>query len=253
MTDSRVEPATTYNALGSVVIGYGRPSGQPPITVQGNVYTLAFDPRDTNSQPIAAGQALLLRYWPDGADIANHPELIQRRIISKGPDGRYQWDSLGLDPNTSYTYYYDVYASVDQARVGDSTASLNRSGGHFQPKNASNAGQGARWVISNIHNTQVTVHRRQSNNAFNEVATETDGRGNTTTLQYNTAGQLIAKIDPQVTVTYGNGYQTRVSPQTSYIYDRLGHLVGTRDANGNINTQIWNDALGKVASEPTTT
>jgi len=249
MSDGRVEPPTNYTATGSVVVGYGRPSGQPPITVQGNLYTLTFDPRDTSSQPIAAGQALLLRYWPDGADIANHPELIQRRIISKGPDGKYQWDSLGLDPNTSYTYYYDVYATLDQARTGDSAVSLNRTGGHFKPQNAANAGQGSRWVISNIHNSQVTVHRRQTHNAFGEVVSETDGRGNTTTLQYNTAGQLTAKIDPQVTVTYGNGYQTRVSPQTAYVYDRLGQLVGTRDANGNLSTQRWNDALGKVVTE----
>jgi YD repeat-containing protein len=249
MTDSRVEPPTSFTATGSVVVGYGRPSGQPPITVQGNLYTLVFDPRDTSSQPIANGQALLLRYWPDGADIANNPNLIQRRIVSKGPDGKYQWDSLGLDPNTSYTYYYDVYASLDLARAGDPTASLNRSSGHFKPQNASNAGQESRWVISGVNNKQVTVHRSQTHNAFGEVVSETDGNGNTTNLQYNTEGNLTAKIDPQVTVTYGNGYQTRVSPQTSYIYDRLGQLVGTRDANGNLSTQRWNDALGKVSTE----
>lgn len=68
----------------------------------------------------------------------------------------------------------------------------------------------------------------------------TDGRGNTTTLDYNTLGYLTKKTDPRVQVTRANGFQEEIRPETAFTYDRTGHLVGVRDANGNLNTQRWN-------------
>jgi len=243
MTDANIIPPTTYNATGTITVGTARPLTSFPVTVQGNVYTLAFDPRDTNNQPITAGNYLVLRYWADA-----HPDQIQRVIIAKGSDGKYQWDSLGLDPNTAYSYYYDVFATQAQATGANGNPGLVRNNGHFTPHNGPSSTE-THWVIGNIQDNDVTVHRSQTHDAFGDVVTEKDGRGNTTTLKYNTQGSLVAKIDPNVTVTLANGFQTLVSPQTTYSYDRTGHQVAQRDANGNLSTQSWNDALGKVAME----
>lgn len=84
-----------------------------------------------------------------------------------------------------------------------------------------------------------------------------DGRGNATALSYNTLGYVTGKTNPRleaITVTLADGSTVAVGGLThangyrefgaqtgeSFYYDRTGHLVGLRDANGQLNTQRWN-------------
>jgi YD repeat-containing protein len=62
-----------------------------------------------------------------------------------------------------------------------------------------------KWLINGTADAATTIHRRQTHNAFGEVDSETDGRGNTTNLVYNTLGLLTAKIEPTVQYTLANG------------------------------------------------
>lgn len=55
-----------------------------------------------------------------------------------------------------------------------------------------------------------------------------------TTLKYNTAGQLVQKLDPETFVTAENGYRFRARPETNYGYDLLGRMTTMQDANGNL-------------------
>ena len=100
----------------------------------------------------------------------------------------------------------------------------------------------------------VTISRRQEFNAFGEVIEERDERvadrmkaalgtstltagqlaAARTTLQYNTLGQLVKKIDPETWVTASNGYRYRDRPTTVFGYDLLGRHTTTIDANGNL-------------------
>ncbi len=79
------------------------------------------------------------------------------------------------------------------------------------------------------------IVRSRTYNAFGEVASETDARGNTTDYGYNTMGRLIQRQAPTVSYTLENGAITSGRPTETYSYDLAGRLVGTRDANGNLN------------------
>ncbi|MCP1293390.1 hypothetical protein NK214_24750, partial [Chromobacterium sp. S0633] len=94
------------------------------------------------------------------------------------------------------------------------------------------------WVITGTSQSEHNIIRRQQYNAFGEVSSETDGRGNSTTFEYSAFGQLLAKQDPQ-TVIVAAGNQAPPPVRTQYRYDALGNLVATVDANGQLNRQSW--------------
>ncbi len=125
-----------------------------------------------------------------------------------------------------------------------------------------------------------TIVRSQTYNAFGEVLSELDGRGNalttsdqswaqaervrlgfaalvaslteadkqaigsiyTTQFKYDQRGQLVEKQDPETNATRDNGVIDRVRPTTRYYYDALGRTVGTRDPN-----QVIDASLGSSA------
>jgi YD repeat-containing protein len=92
-----------------------------------------------------------------------------------------------------------------------------------------------RWLSLTVSQGLVhdnIIHRRQTYNAFGEIATQTDGRLNRTDFVYNDLGQLTARIQPTTKVypqSSAAAYDWR--PTTRYYYDELGQLVGTQDAN----------------------
>ena len=59
------------------------------------------------------------------------------------------------------------------------------------------------------------------------------------TLEYNTLGKLVRKIEPETFVTAENGYRYRARPVTSYGYDLLGRLNTVTDANGNLSRKTF--------------
>ncbi|EUJ10338.1 Rhs family protein [Methylophilaceae bacterium 11] len=95
------------------------------------------------------------------------------------------------------------------------------------------------WTWTNANSTTATIARMQSYNAFGEIASETDGRGNVTNYTYNVLGNLTRKQDPTVSITRDNGVSEQVAPVTSYTYDVIGRMVAVTDANGNTNRQTW--------------
>jgi len=82
------------------------------------------------------------------------------------------------------------------------------------------------------------ITRTRLYNAFGEVRSETDGRNNATTFEYNMLGRLTKKTSPQVSVTGETSMTaTDVNPVETYAYDISGRLVGVQDANGNWTTR----------------
>ncbi|MEN7429103.1 LysM peptidoglycan-binding domain-containing protein [Chromobacterium sp. TRC.1.1.SA] len=109
------------------------------------------------------------------------------------------------------------------------------------------------WVLLGVSDKEASVTRRQHYNAFGEVDSETDGEQNTTRYSYSTAGKLLSKQDPLVSVTLENGQKQTASPLTQYRYDAMGNTVAVIDANGHQNRQRWlagsQDGQGKVSDE----
>ncbi len=85
--------------------------------------------------------------------------------------------------------------------------------------------------------TSNLIVRSRTYNAFGEVASEVDPRNSAyvTDFSYNTMGRLVQKQAPTVNYTLENGTIVSGRPTENYFYDLSGRLVGTRDANGNLN------------------
>ncbi|WP_459569053.1 carbohydrate-binding protein, partial [Cupriavidus sp. 8B] len=64
-----------------------------------------------------------------------------------------------------------------------------------------------------------------------------------TTFRYNANNQVVQEVQPD-----GNGARSADSPVTQLYYDALGRQVAVRDANGQVNGQVW-DAAGNLRQE----
>lgn len=64
-----------------------------------------------------------------------------------------------------------------------------------------------------------------------------------TSYRYNANNELIEQVQPD-----SNGNQGAGSPVTSVYYDRMGRQVALKDANGNVNGQVF-DAAGNLVQE----
>ncbi|WP_345777875.1 LysM peptidoglycan-binding domain-containing protein [Lysobacter sp. ISL-42] len=239
LIDNRVVPPSNYTATGKVEIGPQRTQASV-IKVDHHLYTVNLDPKS------AEGQVLVLHYRPEG----NSETLFKQVIILRGADGKYRWDSLDLDKQATYEYFYDVFRTLTEAQNPGTGERLVRNNGYFWADNDRPAIE-ASWEITNFEPSALTIHRQQSYNAFGEIESEADGNAvaktevgspviPTTRLFYNTLGKLVRKEDAEVTVTLGNGFEMTTRPVTRYVYDRVGSIVAYYDANGNRTTQAWN-------------
>ncbi|HET7865664.1 MAG TPA: LysM peptidoglycan-binding domain-containing protein, partial [Burkholderiaceae bacterium] len=184
---------------------------------------------------------MTLRYRVAGSSGA-FSALTLTRASSAEP---FKWNASTLTPDTGSASYEYEYRLLD----GAGNPVRNPVGEVIVVQGTATVGQVAQqlpqttWVTTGSVSTANTIVRRQARNAFGEVQRETDGRGHTTTLAYNTLGQLVQKQDPQTDVTGENGVTTRATPLTRYVYDLAGRAVATRDANGYLSTQVWQEGL----------
>ncbi|WP_217633576.1 LysM peptidoglycan-binding domain-containing protein [Lysobacter sp. yr284] len=234
VTDRMVDPAQTYEISGNIEIGPRRRQEKPVLQLAGHLYSLTLDPKQ------AEAQVLVLHYRPDGNTAANFQEVV----VLRGADGKFHWDSVSLDKGITYEYFYDAFRTLADARNPGAGLSLVRNTGYFWPDLDRPANE-VRWEFGTIQPSANLIHRYQSYNAFGEIASETDGNGNTTDLRYNTLGKMVKKLDPLAEITYANGFKTSVRNSVEYVYDRVGNIVAYYDANRNLTTQAWNYGSAK--------
>ncbi|WP_144408901.1 LysM peptidoglycan-binding domain-containing protein [Chromobacterium vaccinii] len=160
-------------------------------------------------------------------------------------------DSLAVD---DYEYSYQLRDSSGSVLRDADGGVINMSGYlHRGGAQEETSADNLHWVLLGVSDKEASVARRQHYNAFGEVDSETDGEQNTTRYSYSTAGKLLSKQDPLVSVTLENGQKQTASPLTQYRYDAMGNTVAVIDANGHQNRQRWlagsQDGQGKVSDE----
>jgi YD repeat-containing protein len=184
--------------------------------------------RFDNLELVSAGGATLWQEnFNDGAPPLLTYTASQFRQVNEGPGP----GSLSLD------YYYEL-----KDIGGNRLLALN--GDPIQIKGKIEIGNFAsstqvQWVIEFGPESQFTIARQQTYNAFGEVVQEVDGRGNRTDFSYNNLGHLAQKLSPETDETLKNGWTRRIRPVTEYSYDLAGRVVGVRDPNKNLSTQTW--------------
>jgi len=102
-------------------------------------------------------------------------------------------------------------------------------------------------------NDTALIDHQKSYNAFGEVASQTDARGNQTIYSYNTMGKLVSTVLPAVSVTDETGAINTVHPTVTNYYDISGRLLGMRDANGNLDTRQVLAGTGYGGADPLVT
>ncbi|KAK47825.1 hypothetical protein BG58_41110 [Caballeronia jiangsuensis] len=237
--------AVVYQGTCSITLGA---TGQPIVAMHSQTpnHSITFTPDVPNVNKMT------LYYRPKGSTgdfkaVVGGP-YGSGYSLHQNQNGTWTWDECGsLDPSVEYEYYYKVFnGPYKGSYAGAESEFLAKINGTFRMASPQESSQ-IKWVIGGLNQTDITVHRSQTHNAFGEVSSETDGNGNVTTLSYNTKGYLTSKADPLTIVTLANGYVTSMAPETHYFYDRTGNVIGVRDANGNLNSQVWNYGLDAPA------
>ncbi|MES1192674.1 MAG: LysM peptidoglycan-binding domain-containing protein [Steroidobacter sp.] len=97
----------------------------------------------------------------------------------------------------------------------------------------------------------VTPSQSQLVDRWGNVIQSTDAAGNITNYRYNVLGQLIDTLAPSVNVvdTKNAIASAPKQPESFNYYDAFGQLIGTKDADGNINTKSYNAAGQEVSDK----
>jgi YD repeat-containing protein len=151
-----------------------------------------------------------------------------RLVRTSAQDGVWRWfayDKAGNQTASLASAGEDMSsASYDHLAALSTTASRTATFTSYDKR-----GQATQTVETGrqLGGTTATVTRARTYNAFGEVLTETDSRGNATGYAYSTMGRMTHKTGPAVSVTTENGAVTIVAPTDLYRYDIAGRLVGT--------------------------
>jgi YD repeat-containing protein len=226
---------------------YDNYNGSTPISHTTGTLTLGFAgqsvtmnagvsaPAKVQFSPLQSNAASITVYWRDKDSIGP----FYKAVVPKS-GGTFGWDvdAAGVRPTSgthNIEYYYDAYDGN-----GTLLPPLNGDD-HMHGYIAIQSNQYAltddfqiQWVVDFNDASRFLIDRKQKFNAFGEIKSETDGRGNVTTFDYNTLGKLITKTEPIVAVTSEAGVTANVNPVENYYYDLGGRLVAQQDANGNI-------------------
>ena len=163
---------------------------------------------------------------------------VTRQQVGYGYDsqGRLQTvtTTLGSDTDSSTASYTTTYT---YSGTSDRVASVTQSDGTTVSYSYTEDAQGVYQVTGITTGTGAAAQTLTL--AYSSGSTTvTNALGNTTTYQYNAAGELTAEIAPTVNGT---------SPTTSYTYDANGNLLTSTDPDG-ATTSYSYDANGNLLS-----
>ncbi|MGT0194101.1 LysM peptidoglycan-binding domain-containing protein [Burkholderia pyrrocinia] len=231
---------TAYDAAGvPLAMGAGDITvgtlGNSQVTLTGSERPSIFEfkPVGADGQLLTNVNTITLYYRQSTVKDQAYDRPFTEVTLTRDALGRFMFDASALPTRTEFEYRY-------LAKDANGTVLTERQS-YFLTGTRNNPVTNVD-IVGVIDQTakDMTIDRLQQHNAFGEVSAERDGRGNWTTSSYNTMGNLTLKREPKVSVTLANGAQIEVEPETRFYYDRVGNLVGLKDANGNLATQQWN-------------
>ncbi|WP_373961845.1 hypothetical protein, partial [Massilia sp. Leaf139] len=198
-----------------------------------------------SSNPVAATATTMdLKYRLAGS---SGPFLST--LLGKEPGNFFKWDASTLiapGANGTVEYSYTLKNGATVLRSDDGNPIEVKGTLYFGPTDGQAQLQ---TLVGGTVNSVKLISHKQATNAFGEVTSETNARGFTTTISYNTLGSMMAKQDPSIDVTLVNGYKYAMSPRTTYYADRTGRTIATRDANGNLVSQLLYGTSGAMQTE----
>ena len=226
---------------GQITIGMVANDVGATLTGSESIPYLEFKPISPQGNVVDA-DTITLFYRPAPKKDADYDVLFKEITLKRDADGKFFFNAFELPTDAEFEYRYT-------ARDTRGEITLERSGFFLTgTRSYQETNTDIEYIIEQTaKNKDMTVDRNQLRNAFGEVATEVDGRGNVTQLFYNTNGNLVLKQEPEVSVTLSNGFVTKIAPQTRFYYDLTGNLVGLKDANGHLSTQQWNYSVDQPA------
>ncbi|QNN46213.1 putative Ig domain-containing protein [Thermomonas brevis] len=170
-------------------------------------------------------------------------------LASAATSARYVYDKAGrvvasnADTGANRSYFYDLAGhQVREERpwTNDGAAAtavyltkndkLGRVIGQVLPS----------WKVDASATAQVSV----SLDRWGNVLVQTDPLGNVTQYAYNDRDQVIRQTAPSVKVIDETGAERWQAPETRWMYDALGRLIATQDANGHVRRYEY-DAAGQ--------
>ncbi|HEY4210838.1 MAG TPA: LysM peptidoglycan-binding domain-containing protein [Steroidobacteraceae bacterium] len=192
--------------------------------------------------PANAGDSVVFRWKPQGASGWSGTVPVT---------GAYQVNLLAAGLSGTIDYEIDYTAS------GGAQPYRMASGGITITQTSVGSGTVTDTTASALSAQPAAPSQTQMVDRWGNVISMTDVAGKTTTYRFNQFSQLIERHDPQVSITAVTMTSATTASESvdqygmpvSYnYYDLYGRMVGTRDADGNLNGQTFN-AAGEVVSE----
>jgi YD repeat-containing protein len=199
-------------------------------------------PAEVAFQPQQSGVASLNVYYRLQVGGSYSGAFTEVTLTNPSSSGVFAFniDQAGLRPTSGQNnveYYYDAYDA--NGKLIPPVSGSDHVHGYLQIQSnqyVATTDDSIQWVAQAVQNSQFEIDRQQSWNAFGEVASTTDGRGDVTNMAYNTLGELTTTTSPQVTAVSASGVASTVTPTQTTYYDISGRKVGEMDADGNVTT-----------------
>ncbi|AJK45877.1 LysM peptidoglycan-binding domain-containing protein [Burkholderia plantarii] len=240
---------TTYDAggkpltmgAGDITLAAGYVTPEFTLDASSRPTVLEFRPTGYDGMPLASASTLTFSYRASTVSDHDYDRPFTTITLTRDAQGRFEFDATGLPTDVEYEYRYTANDAAGNVLL--ERQSYFMTGTRNNPDTNTD-------ITGVFYQTllDATIDRGQQYNAFGEVKAERDGRGNWTTSQYNTQGNLVLKREPQVSVTLANGAKVQTQPESTFYYDRTGNLIGTKDADGNLSTQQWNYGTTKPST-----
>ena len=188
--------------------------------VDGAETTIAYDAANNKVQESITDPAYAAGD-PNRTRVTRYTYDLDNRVVREA----YDPNGLNISQSLQYDKAGQVVRKVDANGVA--TDSVYDLGGRLLQVTADPGGLALRT-------------RFAYDNAGNQVSM-TDARGNTTNFVYDLNNRLVQEILPSVTVfDVDSGAERTLRPTEQTVYDAVGNVVQTIDANGRRTTQYFN-------------
>jgi len=238
-SDAAASQTETYNASGRLTALTD--------TATGASYSFSYTSNNQLSQIVAGdGDTLVFGYNTANQLISlsikevppGQTTAVTRQQVSYAYDSQGRLSTvttlLASDTDSSTASYTTTYT---YSGTSDRIASVSQTDGTTVSYSYTEDAQGV-YQVTGITTGTGAAAQTLTLSYGTDNTTVTNALGNTTTYQYNAAGELTAVIAPTV-----NG----VTPTTSYTYDANGNLLTSTDANGAVTSYSY-DANGNLLS-----